>query len=98
MKIFIRDYGTIIDKFLKNHSVFSFIIFIISFIVLLFKSQNAKNSEILLLRKELQIMNRKKEGLRRKISNSDRIYMIILNKISNNKSKLLIIKPETLLM
>jgi hypothetical protein len=49
------------------------------------------------LKKELEIKNRKKEDLRKKISNSDRLCLIILNTISNIKHKISIIKPETLL-
>ncbi|MDP3442430.1 MAG: integrase core domain-containing protein, partial [Ignavibacteria bacterium] len=62
----------------------------------LFKSRTQLQLEIIFLRKQLEILNRKNKKV--KISNNDRLFFLFMKKIfSHWKENLIIIKPETVI-
>ena len=61
-----------------------------------FKSKRNLVCEIAMLKKEIEILKRKRK--KRIITNHfDRLFFIILNKVTNIKNKISIVKPETVL-
>lgn len=71
--------------------------FLIKLIFYSFKSKKTLISENIMLKKELQIKNRKYTDIRKQIFNFDRIIFSILNPFSSIKDKVSIVKPETVL-
>ena len=69
---------------------------LIKIILCIFKSKRILVCEIALLKKEIEILKRKrKKGI--KTNCFDRLFFVILNKIGNIKEHISIVKPETLL-
>ena len=73
------------------------ILFLIKIIFFFFRSKKSLISENIILKKKLQIKNRKYSDIRKQILDTDRIIFSILNILSNIKEKISIVKPETLL-
>ena len=73
--------------------------FIISFsniFLSIYKSKKSLICEIALLKKEIEILKRKRK--KRVLTNHfDRLFFVILNKITNIKDYISIVKPETVL-
>jgi transposase InsO family protein len=63
----------------------------------LFRSRKSITIENILLKKQLEIKTRKKHDIRKQLTHSDRVIMVILNMVGNIKDKVTIIKPETVL-
>jgi putative transposase len=77
--------------------MFSLLTFLFSTILSLFKSKKDLIVQIILQRKEIEILLRKNQKKRLKFHHSDRIILSILNRISNIKESISIVKPETVL-
>ena len=68
----------------------------IKIILCIFKSKRILVCEIALLKKEIEILTRKRK--KRIITNHfDRLFFTILNKVANIKDRIPIVKPETVL-
>ncbi|MGD9202438.1 MAG: hypothetical protein PVI26_12805, partial [Chitinispirillia bacterium] len=62
----------------------------------IFKSKKSLICEIALLKKEIEILKRKRK--KRALTNHfDRLFFVFLNKITNIKDHITIVKPETVL-
>ena len=74
----------------------NFICTFIKIIISIFKSKRFLVCEIALLKKEIEILKRKRK--KRIITNRfDRLFFVILNRIGNIKDRITIVKPETVL-
>jgi hypothetical protein len=77
--------------------MFSLLAFLIGAIFNLLKSKKELIIQFCLHKKELEILKRQNQKKRLKFHHCDRIIFSILNRISNIKETISIIKPETVL-
>jgi hypothetical protein len=64
--------------------------------LLIFKSKRNLVCEVALLKKEIEILKRKRK--KRTITNHfDRLFFVVLNRIAYIKNRISIVKPETVL-
>ena len=77
--------------------MFSLLAFLIGAIFNLFKSKRELLIQICLQKKEIKILMRKNQKKRLEFRRCDRIVLSILNRISNIKGTISIVKPETVL-
>ena len=75
----------------------NFFLSIIKLFLSIFRAKKSLICEIALLKKELEILKRKSAGKRVVTNHFDRLFIIILNKATNIKDHISIVKPETVL-
>ena len=74
----------------------NFICNLINIILLIFKSKRNLVCEVALLKKEIEILKRKRK--KRIITNHfDRLFFVVINRIAYIKNRISIVKPEAVL-
>jgi hypothetical protein len=71
--------------------------FLLNLIFSLFQSKRELLVKIALQQKEIEILNRKRGKKRALIRHADRILLVVLNRVSEIKDSISIVKPETVL-
>lgn len=74
----------------------NFLCTLIKIILSIFRSKRFLVCEIAMLKKEIEILKRKRKK-KVKMNYFDRLYFVILHKIVNIKDFITIVKPETVL-
>jgi len=77
--------------------MFSLLTFLFQAIFSLFKSKKDLIVQIILQRKEIEVLLRNNQKKRLKIQHSDRIIFSLLNRINHTKESISIVKPATIL-
>ena len=77
--------------------MFSLLTFLIRTIFLVFRSKKSILIQNCLQQKELEILKRQNKKKKLKFKNSDRVVFAIINRISDTKGQISIVKPDTVL-